>query len=319
MSSLLLSTPAECVSPYRQALLALGEERPDVVVLGADLGNSTEIDGFRDRFPERCFNFGAAEQNMVGAAAGLAQEGLIPFVHSFGVFVTRRPYEQVAVQVAMERANVKLMGTLPGLSSRLGPTHQAIDDLALMRTLPGFTVIDPADATEIQQLLPAVAAHPGPVYVRMMRREVVRLFDPAVYRFRIGAAVVLAPPAALTFLVTGAMLRPTLAAAELLRAEGVAVGLLHLPTVKPLDEEAVLQAAASSQVLVSVENALTTGGLGSAVAELLAERRPTPLLRLGLRDRFACAGSPDFLFARYGLDPASLATAARLFLQRWSR
>jgi transketolase len=314
--SLLLPTPAQKLAPYRRALVELGEKRPEVVVLGADLGNSTEIDGFRDRFPARFFNFGAAEQNEVDVAVGMAFEGLIPFVHSFGVFVTRRPYEQVCVQVAMHRANVKLVGTLPGLSSRLGPTHQAIDDLALMRGLPGMVVVDPADAVEIAAVVEALADHDGPAYTRMMRREVPVLFDEATYRFRLGRAVPLFEGSDVTLVCSGIVLSEVLAARALLQAEGISAALLHVPTIKPLDREAVLEAAASTGALLTVENHLVTGGLGSAVAELLAEEHPTPLRRLGLQDEFAVPGSPEYLFRRYGLDSTSIAESARGFLQR---
>ena len=187
---LLLRRPVQEFGPYGKALVALGEARPDVVVLGADLGTSTEIDGFQARFPDRYFTVGAAEQNEIDIAVGMAFEGDIPFVHSFGVFLTRRAYEQVCVQVAMHRANVKLVGVIPGLTSRLGPTHQAIEDLSLMRTLPGMTVLDPADATEIAQMVPAMAEHDGPVYARMtspVPKSVMRS-RPAPARLSVSAA-----------------------------------------------------------------------------------------------------------------------------------
>lgn len=316
---LLLERPVQEFGPYGKALVALGEARPDVVVLGADLGTSTEIDGFQARFPDRFFNLGAAEQNEIDVAVGMAFEGDVPFVHSFGVFLTRRAYEQVCVQVAMHRANVKLVGVIPGLTSRLGPTHQAIEDLSLMRTLPGMTVLDPADATEIAQMVPAMAAHDGPVYARMMRREVAALLDPATYRFRIGQAVPLRAGRDVLLVTTGLMLAPTLAAADALAAEGVSAAVLHCPTVKPLDDAAVLDLAATCRAVVTAENHLVAGGLGSAVAELLGERLPLPLERVGLRDTFAVPGSPEFLFARYGLDAAGVAAAARRAVARRER
>lgn len=313
---LLLEAPAQAFGPYGRALISLGEARPEVVVLGADLGTSTEIDGFQKRFPDRFFNLGAAEQNEVDVAVGMAFEGDIPFVHSFGVFLTRRAYEQVCVQVAMHRANVKLVGVIPGLTSRLGPTHQAIEDLSLMRALPGMTVLDPADATEIAQMVPAMADHDGPVYARMMRREVPVLLDPDRYRFRIGAAVLLRTGADVLLVTTGLMLGPVLAAADVLADEGVSAAVLHCPTVKPLDEAALLDLAATCRAVVTAENHLVAGGLGGAVAELLGERLPLPLERVGLRDTFAVPGSPEFLFARYGLDAEGVATAARRAVAR---
>ncbi len=313
---LLLHAPGVVHGPYRDALAALGEARPDVVVLGADLGNSTSLDLFRERFPERFFNVGSAEQNEVGVAVGLAFEGEVPFVHSFGVFLTRRAYEQVCVQVAMHHANVKLIGMIPGLTSRLGPTHQAIEDLSLMRTLPGMCVVDPADATEITQAVPAIAAWDGPVYARMMRREVKALFDPDTYRFEIGRAVTLREGDEVAVVCCGLMLEQALKAVGDLEAGGIEATLLHVPTLKPLDVDSILRAARRCGAVVTVENHLVTGGLGSAVAEVLAEHHPSPLERVGLRDTFAVPGSPEYLFERYGLTAAHVVEAARRALSR---
>jgi transketolase len=316
MEDLLLPQPQEITGPYRRTLVAVGEARPRVVVLGADLGNSTEIDAFQQRFPDRFFNVGAAEQNEVDIAAGMAFEGDVPFVHSFGVFLSRRAYEQVCVQVAMHGANVKLVGMIPGLTSRLGPTHQAIEDLSLMRTLPGMTVLDPADATEIEQAVFAMADHPGPVYARMMRREVRRVLDPDRYRFRIGRAVPLRAGRDVLLVSTGLMLEPTIEAAATLAGEGVSAGVVHVPTLKPLDRECLLDLARDAGAVVTAENHLVTGGLGSAVAETLAESLPLPLERVGLRDTFAMPGTPEFLFARYGLTADAVAQAARRAIAR---
>jgi transketolase len=308
--SLLLESPGEVFAPYRDALVALGERDPRVVVLGADLAGSTETDGFRARFPDRFFNLGVAEQNAVGVAAGLAMEGFVPFFHSFGVFTTRRPYEQVCVQVAMHRTNVKLVGALPGLSSRLGATHQAIDDLSLMRTLPGMTVVDPADATEMIQVLGAAADHDGPFYFRMMRREVPVLFDAGTYRFETGRAVLVEDGPDVTLVSTGSMLRTVLEASSLLAGESVRASVLHVPTLKPIDADAIAGRAAATGALVTAENHLVTGGLGSAVAEVLAERRPAPLERVGLRDTFAAPGTAEHLLARYGMAAGDVVRAA---------
>jgi len=316
MEDLLLPQPQEVMGPYRRTLVAVGEARPRVVVLGAALGNSTEIDAFQQRFPDRFFNVGAAEQNEVDIAAGMAFEGDVPFVHSFGVFLSRRAYEQVCVQVAMHGATVKLVGMIPGLTSRLGPTHQAIEDLSLMRTLPGMTVLDPADATEIEQAVFAMVDHPGPVYARMMRREVRRVLDPDRYRFRIGRAVPLRAGRDVLLVSTGLMLEPTIEAAATLAGEGVSAGVVHVPTLKPLDRECLLDLARDAGAVVTAENHLVTGGLGSAVAETLAESLPLPLERVGLRDTFAMPGTPEFLFARYGLTADAVAQAARRAIAR---
>jgi transketolase len=316
MAALLMENPAMAFGPYGKSLVTLGEKERRTVVLGADLANSTEIDGFAKRFPERFFNIGAAEQNAINIAAGLAFEGEIPFVHSFGVFLTRRSYDQVCVQIAMHRANVKLIGVIPGLTSRLGPTHQAIDDVALMRLLPGMTVIDPADATEIEQAVPAIAAYDGPVYMRAMRREVPVILDPGSYRFEIGKAVELSSGTDVAILSTGLMLGESLSAVKILQQQSVSASLLHIPTVKPLDREAVLRAAASAGAVVTVENHLVSGGLGGAAAELLAEEMPVPVGRVGLRDTFAEPGTPEYLFSKYGLTARSIAETSMQTLKR---
>ncbi|HOU52619.1 MAG TPA: transketolase C-terminal domain-containing protein [Myxococcota bacterium] len=318
MEDLLLAQPQEETGPYRRTLVAVGEARPEVVVLGADLGNSTEIDAFQQRFPDRFFNVGSAEQNEVDIAVGMAFEGQVPFVHSFGVFLTRRAYEQVCVQVAMHGANVKLVGMIPGLTSRLGPTHQAIEDLSLMRTLPGMTVLDPADATEIEQAVWAMADHRGPVYARMMRREVRRVLDPERHRFQIGKAVPLAAGRDVLLVSTGLVLETALQAAAMLRSEGVSAAVLHMPTLKPLDRECLLDLARDAGAVVTIENHLVTGGLGSAVAEVLGEALPLPLERVGLRDTFAVPGTPEFLFRRYGITPEAAVSAARRAVTRKS-
>ncbi len=289
-------------APYKRALTMLGESNKRVIVLGADLSSSTEIDGFRDRFPDRFFNIGVAEQNEMNIAVGLAIEGEIPFVHSFGVFVTRRVYEQVCVQVAMQNINVKIIGSIPGLTSRLGPTHQAIDDLALMRTLPNMTVIDPADATEILQAIPAVAEHSGPVYIRMMRREVPLIFDPGKYHFQIGKAACIQEGKDVTIVTCGVMLQNALSSLPLLAQNNINPTLLHISTIKPIDTTAIIEAANKSRLIVTIENHLITNGLGSSVAEIIAENGlGNTLIRMGLKDEFAAPGTQEYLFERYQL------------------
>lgn len=314
--TVLLDSPTETFAPYREALVEVGQRDRRVVVLGADLAGSTEIDGFRERFPDRFFNLGVAEQNAVGVAAGMAFEGLVPLFHSFGVFTTRRPYEQVCIQVAMERANVKLVGALPGLSSRLGPTHQAIDDLSLMRTLPNMTVVAPADATEMVQALQAIVDHEGPCYMRMLRRDVPVLLDPDRYTFRLGRAVLVRQGSDVTIACTGSTLSMALEAARMLRTENVEAAVLHVPTIKPLDEDAVLQCAARTAGVVTVEDHLICGGLGSAVAELVSEHAPAPVMRVGLVDTFGAAGTPDYLLERFGITAVDVAAAAGVLMKR---
>jgi transketolase len=294
-------------APYRETLVALGEKNPKVVVLGADLGNSTEIDAFKQRFPERFFNVGVAEANEVNIAVGLAIEGEIPFVHSFGVFITRRVYEQICVQVAMQNVNVKLVGTIPGITSRLGPTHQATDDVGLMRLLPNMTIIDPVDATEIRQAVPAVAEYQGPVYIRMMRRNVQKILDPTKYKFEIGKAYVVEKGEDIVILSTGIMLKQALLALPVLNKKGFFPTIIHIPTIKPLDESCIFDYLKMAKCVVTIENHLITGGLGSSVAELIAERGiSVRLIRMGLKDEFAVPGTPDYLFKKYGLTAEAL-------------
>jgi len=316
VKNLVLETQTMEYAPYRKALVEAGERNDRVLVLGADLANSTEIDGFRDRFPDRFFNIGVAEQNALNIAAGLSFEGEIPFVHSFGVFITRRAYEQVCVQVAMHRANVKMVGLIPGLTSRLGPTHQAIDDLSLMRVLPNLTVIDPADATEIEQAVAFAVEYDGPVYLRMMRREVPRIFDPSVYRFTPGRGVCLSEGGDVAVISTGLMLAESLSAVKMLAEHGIAATLLHMPTVKPFDDEALCRAASLTGALVTVENHLVSGGLGSITAEVLAAEHPAPLERVGLRDIFAEPGTPEYLFEKYGMTAPFIVKAAQKVMER---
>jgi len=297
----------EDFAPYQKALVAIGEANSKIVVLGADLANSTEIGEFKEKFPQRFFNIGVAEQNEVNIAVGLAIEGEIPFVHSFGVFITRRAYEQICVQVAMQKINVKLVGTLPGLASRLGPTHQAVDDLSLMRTLPNMTVIDPADSTEIRQAIPIIAAYQGPVYIRMARREVPIIFDPVKYQFQIGKATCLQEGKDVAIITSGMMLKEALIAVRKLEQEKIFPTLLQMSTIKPIDKTAIINLGEDIKVVITVENHLTTGGLGSAIAEVIAEEGlRMRLIRMGMQDEFAIPGSPDYLLKKYKLDSESI-------------
>jgi transketolase len=306
----LLGPPwATVVKPYGSALLDLATARPDIAVVGADLTRQTDTDLVRDRLPRQFVNVGMAEQNMIGVAAGLARAGRCVFVHTFGVFATRRPYEQVAMQVAYPALDVKIVGFMPGLSSPGGPSHQATDDVALMRALPNMRVLDVADATEVRQAVRWLAEHDGPWYLRVKRGEIPVLF---------GDAHVFAPPAAqwlrrggeVAVLASGMLVPPAAAAASVLAGAGLEISLLHLPSIKPIDRAAVLEAATGAAAVVTAENHSVIGGLGTAVAEVLAEEgAATPLRRLGVQDRFAQASSARWLFARHGLDVAALLAA----------
>jgi len=289
-------------APFGEALVGLGRERPEIVGLTADLGKYTDILPFRDAFPDRFFNVGMAEQNLVAIAAGLARTGKVPFATTYGVFATRRAYDFVAIAVAHSRLNVKIVAGLPGLTTGYGGTHQAIEDLALMRMVPGLVIIDPCDATDIAQATAAIADHDGPVYMRLLRGKVPVVLDPASYRFAIGKAARLRPGNDVGIIATGLMTERAVDAADALAKQGIAAGVLHVPTVKPFDADAVADFAASVDRVVTAENHVVAGGLASLVAEALFDRGVVrPLTRIGLPDRYIECGSVAHLQAKYGL------------------
>jgi transketolase len=294
--------PYEIVlKPYGRALVAIAKERPEIMCLGADLTRQTETDLFRDHLPERFINVGMAEANMMGIAGGLARAGHIVFVNTFGVFCTRRCYDQIAMAIAYPAANVKIVGFMPGLSSPGGPSHQAIDDIALMRALPNMIVIDLADATEIAQA-PAIAAnHPGPVYLRLKRGEIPLIFTDG-HRLDLERAQVLTEGDDVTIVASGMMVPSALAAERFLSNHGVTTTVVNSPVIKPLDAGTIVSAARRSRVVLTTENHSVIGGLGSAVAEALAEAAvPVRLRRIGICDVFAESGSREYLFDRYRL------------------
>ena len=289
-------------APFGHALVKLARHRPEIVGLTADLGKYTDILPFRDAFPERFFNVGMAEQNLIAVAAGLARTGRIAYATTYGVFATRRAYDFIAIACAHSAVNVKIFAGLPGLTTGYGGTHQAIEDLALMRMIPGLVVIDPCDATELAQVTAAVADHPGPVYVRLLRGSVPVVFDPATYRFEIGRAQLLREGKDVGIVSTGFMTERALTAADALAARGVQAGVLHVPTLKPFDAKAVAHFASGVDRLVTMENHVTSGGLASMVAEALFDQGVAkPLCRIGLPDRFIECGSVPHLQDRYGL------------------
>lgn len=297
---------------YGEALLDVANQDPRVVCLGADLGPATETDLFRDALPGRYFNLGIAEANMIGVAGGMARCGDVPFAHTFGVFATRRPYDQVAMQVAYPRTNVKIVGFLPGLTTLLGVTHQAIDDLALMRALPNMTVIEPAGDAYVRSAVRAVAQHDGPVYLRMRRANAAL---PATFEhlpFTIGRARVSREGTDGVVFACGAMVDVGLAAADILAGLGHRVAVVDVATLKPLDAATIVDWAERTGVVVTAENHSIVGGLGSAVAETLMEARvAVRFARVGVRDTFAEGGSTAYLFRKYGLDADSLVAAFR--------
>ena len=299
------------LKPYGQALVALAKDRDDIVCLSGDLTRQCEIDLFADAFPERFIHAGMAEANMMGIAGALARDGFVPFVHTFGVFATRRPLDQIINAVAFPRLPVRIMGFMPGVSSPGGPSHQAIDDVALMRALPDMTVVDVADAVEARQVPATIADVDGPVYVRLKRGETPVIFGDD-HRLRLDRADVLRRGDDVALLASGMMLAPALAAATVLDTGGLSVSLVNVPVIKPLDVPTVVNVAAAARVVVTAENHTVIGGLGSAVAEALAEAGlGRPLRRIGLRDTFAeGARTAPYLFGKYGLSTQAIIDAA---------
>jgi transketolase len=306
------------LKPYGHALVALARQRHEIVCLTGDLTRQCEIDLFQAEFPDRFVHAGMAEANMIGVAGALARQGLMPWVHSFGVFVTRRPLDQIVNAVAYPGLPVRLVGFMPGISSPGGPSHQAIEDAALMRAVPNMTVVDVADATETAQAVQAIADLPGPVYLRLKRGEIPVIF-PEDHELSLDRAQVLAEAGVdggersdVALLASGMMVAPALAAATTLRAHGVAATVVNVPVIKPLDTATVLSVAGTSRVVITAENHSVIGGLGSAVAEALAESGlGRPLRRIGLQDTFA-EGAKDarYLFTKYGLTVQNLVTTA---------
>lgn len=300
---------------YGQALVKLGAENKDVVVLDADLSKSTKTELFARAFPERFFNMGIAEQNMIGTAAGLALAGKIPFVSSFAIFATGRAFEQVRNSIAYPALNVKIAASHAGISvGEDGASHQSIEDLALMRVLPNMSVIVPADAAQTAAAVVAASAHQGPVYLRLGRPAVPQLYSQD-YEFHLGRADVLQEGQDAAVIACGLMVAPALEAAALLAPRGVTVRVINMATIKPLDVEAVVRAARETGAVVTAEEHSIIGGLGSAVAEVLVEKYPVPMQRVGIRDTFGESGRPEELLEKYGLTARHIVEAVERTLR----
>lgn len=300
---------------YGEALVRLGQENPDVVVLSADVSNSDFSFMFAEAFPDRFYNVGIAEQALVDVAVGLAYAGRIPFANTFAFLFATRALEMIRTHLCYGGANVKLMAAYSGLSDSFdGPTHHSISDVAIMRSLPHMTVVVPSDAAAVKSLLPQVAAWPGPVYFRLNRNEVPVLFDEN-YAPRIGEALTLRPGDDLALLCNGMMVSRCLEAAETLAAAGIEARVIEVHTVKPLDVSAVLAAARETGALVTVEEHSVIGGLGGAVAEAVADAFPVPVKRVGIADRFAETGPYGALLDRYGMSVGDITDAARSVLK----
>jgi transketolase len=301
---------------YGKTLLELGKTNPDIVVLDADLSHSTMTYHFGNQFPERFFNCGIAEQNMISIAAGLASSGKIPFASTFAVFAPGRCFDQIRVSVAQPHLNVKIVATHSGLTvGEDGASHQAIEDLSMMCSLPGFTVIVPADAVETIQAVKTAASFKGPVYIRVCRPEAVVVYDEN-YQFTIGKANVLRTGSDVTIITMGLIVAQSLEAADNLKRVGINCRVLNMSTLKPIDEKAVIQAAKETGAIVTAEEHLEHGGLGSIVSGIVVKNHPVPMELVAIKDIYAKSGKPAELLEKYGLVAKDIEQAVRTVLKR---
>jgi len=296
---------------YGKALLELGRKNDRVVALDADLSGSTKTKVFGKEFPERFFNIGIAEQDMIGTAAGLSLAGKIPFASTFAVFATGRAWEQIRQSVCYPKLNVKVVASHAGITvGEDGGSHQSVEDIALMRVLPNMTVIVPADGVETAKAIMAMDSFFGPTYIRVGRDKVNTLFDES-YDFKIGKAHVFSEGTDATVIACGLMVDMALKAAEELAAEGLSVGVMDMATIKPLDRDAVVNAARKSGAIVTAEEHSIIGGLGGAVAEAVSEDCPVPMRRVGIKDTFGSSGKPSELLEHYGLTVGAVKSAVK--------
>ncbi|MFH0793781.1 MAG: transketolase family protein [bacterium] len=299
---------------FGEALAKIGETNPDVVVLDADLSKSTKSDAFAKKFPDRFFDFGIAEANMVSTAAGLALAGKVPFACSFACFITSR-FDQMRVSVAYARANVRIVGTHAGIAiGEDGYSQMGLEDIALMRSLPGFAVFQPADERETHQLVEYLATkHQGPAYLRLTRQKLDDVHG-ADYRFACGKASLLRSGSDVALLATGGLVSNALKAAEQLAAEGIEARVYNFCTIKPIDREAIAKAARETGRLVTLEDHTVLGGFGSAVCEVVTELCPVPVLRIGVQDVFGESGTPEDLYEKFNFHPKGIANSVRAFV-----
>lgn len=301
---------------YGNALVELGKQNDKLVVLDADLAGATKTAIFMKEFPDRHINCGIAEANMMGIAAGLATTGKIPFASTFAMFAAGRAFEQVRNSIGYPHLNVKIGATHAGISvGEDGASHQCNEDIALMRTIPGMTVIVPADDVEARAAVFAAAAHKGPVYLRFGRLPVPVINDVENYKFEIGKGVVLREGKDVTLIATGLEVGETLLAAEILAEQGIQAKVINIHTIKPIDKDLIIEAAKETEKVVTVEEHSIIGGLGSAVAEVLSENYPTKMMRIGVNDTFGESGPALELIKKYGLDSESIAEKIKKFLK----
>ena len=307
------TTPA----PLGHALAALADERPEIVGLSADLAKYTDMHVFAERHPERFFQVGMAEQALLGAAAGMAEVGLVPFASTYSVFATRRAYDFLCLDAAEPGLNVNVVAALPGLTTGYGPSHQATEDIAILRGMPGLTIVDPCDSVDIEQAVPQLAATDGPTYLRLLRGKVPTVLDEYDYSFTLGKAAELRSGRDVVLISSGLMTMRALQAAERLERDSVDVAVLHVPTIKPLDREAIIKAARPDRLVAVLENHTVVGGLAESIAACLAfAGEARTLVPIGLPDAFLDAGALPTLHDRYGLSTDRVVATVRESLGR---
>ena len=303
-------------APFGNALVKLAGERPEIVGMTADLAKYTDLHLFAQAFPDRFYQMGMAEQLLMAAASGMAREGFIPFATTYAVFAARRAYDFICMAIAEERLPVKMVCALPGLTSGYGPSHQATEDIAIFRGMPGLTIVDPCDALEIEQAVPVIAAHDGPVYMRLLRGSVPLVLDEYGYQFELGRAKLLREGGDVLVISSGLMTMRALEAAKLLQADAIAVAVLHSPTIKPLDVDTILrEASRGGRLVVVAENHSVIGGLGEAIAAVLLHNRVAPRFhQIGLPDEFLDAGALPTLHDRYGISTDAIVRQVKSWL-----
>ena len=301
---------------YGETLVKLGAKYKNLVVLDADLAKSTQTAKFGKAYPDRFFDMGIAEQDMIGTAAGLAAAGMIPFASTFAMFGSGRPWEQIRNSVAYPNLPVKIVVTHAGISvGEDGPTHQACEDIAIMRAIPNMKVIAPADSFETEKLIEFLMTYTdSPVYVRLTRMNTETIFD-ASYKFELGKGILMKKGKDITIISTGIMLNLVLSAAEILKSKGISAEVIHMPSIKPIDEKMIIKSATNTGKVITIEEHSIIGGLGSAVAEVLSEKIPVRLKRLGIKDIFAESGTPEALFEKYGLTDKNVVKEALAMLK----
>lgn len=303
-------------APFGHALVELAKDRPEIVGLSADLSKYTDLHIFAKAYPERFFQMGMAEQLLMLAAAGMAREGFTPFATTYAVFASRRAYDFICMAIAEENLNVKIVCALPGLTTGYGPSHQATEDIAIFRGMPNMTIVDPCDACEIEQAVPAITDHKGPVYMRLLRGNVPAVLDEYDYKFELGKARMLRDGADVLVISSGLMTMRALELADQMRSDRIDVAVLHVPTIKPLDEATILkEAARTGRPVIVAENHTRIGGLGEAVAGALLRNGVFPRFRqIALPDEFLDAGALPTLHDRYGISTMAMAQTLKSWL-----